>query len=97
MTTLTMPWEDVELLTDEQAAAELAADGEYDAWLDELWGDLAVNDPLFARWLDAGAPMPANEGRPYVPFQLPASEYADCYGNVTAEPGYYESLYPFAL
>lgn len=53
MTTIVYPWEDTELLTADQAAEELAADADYDAWLAEQLADVELD------------PEPTN----YVPFQ----------------------------
>ena len=86
MSTLLLPYEDVDALVREAAADQAWDDAEYDNWLDAFLSD------AYEAWLDDTA----GDGEPdYVPFQLDVSEYADCIGNVTAEPGYLESTAPY--
>lgn len=81
------PWQDPEFVAAEDAEILAFHDAAREAWLDDWladWEEEQDEDELVVEY-DAAA---------YVPFQLPASEYAGCVGNVTAEPGYYESLCP---
>lgn len=91
MSAFTLPYEDVDATVREAAADQAWHDAEYDAWLDSFLSD------AYEAWLDDTA---EDEDEPteepaYVPFQLDASEYADCIGNVTAEPGHLESTAPY--
>ncbi len=81
MNKLLLPYEDVDATVREAAADQSWHNAEYDAWLDAFLSD------AYEAWLDDVEPVEAE----YVPFQLDGSEYADCVGNVTAEPGYLES------
>lgn len=79
MTMTLYPYEDAELLTQEQAAEESAADAEYDAWLDELLSDVD---------LDAEAPyVPFQQPAEY--YALAADESFD------DQIGYMESVAPY--
>lgn len=85
MTLALYPWEDVDAAVREASADGEWHDAEHDEWLTAFLAD------AYEAWLDDVEPSePA-----YVPFQLDASEYADCAGNVTAEPGYLESTAPY--
>lgn len=88
MTMALYPWESAELLTAEQAAAELAADAEYDEWLtaiDEAW----LDDVLADTETDDVTVDPAG----YVPFQSVPDDWAR--GGMHDEPGYAESVAPY--
>ena len=91
MTTLliALPWEDVDANVRALAADGAWHDAEYDAWLDSFLSD------AYEAWLDDTAEDEEEPTETYVPFQLDASEYADCAGTLTAEPGYLESTAPY--
>lgn len=86
MTMTLYPWEDAELLTQEQAAEELADDAEYDEWLtaiNEAWLDDALADIDFDTEI----------AEAYVPFQNVPSDWGR--GTMEDEPGYLESTAPY--
>lgn len=94
MSTLLLPYEDVDAAVREAAEDGAWHDAEYDTWLDGFLAD------AYEAWLDDTAEDDEPEAvaeftEAYVPFQLDASEYTDCVGNVTAEPGYLESTAPY--
>ena len=85
-TTSLYPWEAPALVAETDAETAQLHRDEHDAWLDAFLAD------AYESWLDDVA---EDDEPAYVPFQLDASEYADCVGNVTAEPGYLESTAPY--
>lgn len=73
----TYPWESPELVATEDAELIAIHDAAREAWLDDYLSEL-FEEPV---------KEPA-----YVPFQLDASEYADCAGTLADEIGYAESV-----
>lgn len=63
MTIAIYPWEDIDMAVREQAEAEIWNDEEFQAWLDEAMSEQAE-----------GEEEPEPE---YIPFQQPASYWAD--------------------
>lgn len=56
----------------------------YEAWLDDVVDDAdTINVAFETLWRHA------------LPFQQPASYYADCHGSLDDEPGYLESTAPY--
>ena len=90
------PWQDPEFVAAEDAEIVAFHDEAREAWLDDWLADLE-EEPEEEEPVEEDELVLEYSAADYVPSQLPASEYAGCYGNVTAEPGYYESLYPFAF
>lgn len=90
------PWQCPEFVGDEDAEIVAFHDAAREVWLDDWLADLE-EEPVEEEPVEEDELVLEYSAADYVPFQLPASEYAGCYGNVTAEPGYYESLYPFAF
>ena len=86
------PWQCPELVAAEDAEIVAFHDAAREAWLDDWLADLEEpaeeeQDELVTEW----------EAAAYVPFQQEPAFYTDCAGTLYDEPGYYESLYPFAF
>lgn len=80
-----MPWEDVDAIIRQRTEDQAWDDAEYDEWLDGFLSD------AYEAWLDDVEVVEPT----YVPFQLDASEYAECAGTLGSEIGYAESVTPF--
>lgn len=67
----------------------------YEAWLDDVQEDDVINVAFETVWRLSMPAATQRHAQGYVPFQQPASYYADCHGSLDDEPGYLESTAPY--